>query len=89
MFKGRSSASASDPRRRPDVCSIHEICGAALPPGGRADKHTMKKQFNRMRQLANQTVGRSAPVFLDTGAILDPIEASRLTASLIGQFRQR
>ncbi|XP_035468877.1 rho GTPase-activating protein 44-like isoform X13 [Scophthalmus maximus] len=59
MFKGRSSASASDPRRRPDVCSIHEICGAALPPGGRADKHTMKKQFNRMRQLANQTVGRA------------------------------
>ncbi|KAK7919413.1 hypothetical protein WMY93_010697 [Mugilogobius chulae] len=34
---------------------INEICGAALPRG---EKHKMKKQFNRMRQLANQTVGR-------------------------------
>lgn len=38
--------------------SINEICGEPLPPGGNAEKHKMKKQFNRMRQLANQTVGR-------------------------------
>lgn len=35
-----------------------EICGVFFAVGVNAEKYKMKKQFNRMRQLANQTVGR-------------------------------
>ncbi|XP_069016175.1 rho GTPase-activating protein 44-like isoform X6 [Embiotoca jacksoni] len=55
----RSSSSASDQRGDPTFIPINEICGVALLLGGNAEKHKMKKQFNRMRQLANQTVGRA------------------------------
>lgn len=34
--------------------------GSGSPAGGRGAAAAMKKQFNRMKQLANQTVGRWA-----------------------------
>lgn len=49
---GGSAREPCNPRRAPG-CSV-----LAQLPGQRGSGATMKKQFNRMRQLANQTVGR-------------------------------
>lgn len=58
-FRDWPSSAAVDQRAHLTfILHIDEICGEALPPAGNAEKHKMKKQFNRMRQLANQTVGR-------------------------------
>lgn len=59
--RGPAAPPLSPGKLRSGPCKAAADSGRLRPspaPGQRGSGATMKKQFNRMRQLANQTVGR-------------------------------